>query len=104
MIELPAAEDQDPVEALVPQTAHPALGVSVGVRRPDRCADDPDALGLEDGVEADELAVAIATESGTVAAGRRGPISSLRACCATRRPSGLSVQATYSIPRRSSEM
>src|SRR5215211_261986 len=60
MVELPTAEDKDPVEALVPERPHPALGMGVGVRRPDRRAYDPDALALEDSVElAAELAVAI---------------------------------------------
>ena len=36
-----AAEDQEVIEALIAHRAHPALGVGVGSRRPDRGGDDP---------------------------------------------------------------
>ena len=106
VFEVSTAEDQDPVEALAAKCAHPALGVGVRVRRPERRSDDPDALALEDGVEAAaELAVAIVQQKAPNGCCRSpSVISRLRACCATQRPSGLLVQATYSIRRRSSEM
>ena len=59
-IELSAACDQEPVEAVAANRADPALGERVRVRRPKRGADDLDALALEDVVEgAAELAVAV---------------------------------------------
>src|SRR6266508_66912 len=55
-----AACDQDPVEAVAPDSTDPAFGERVRVRRPERCADDLDALASEDIVEgAAELAVAV---------------------------------------------
>jgi hypothetical protein len=40
VLEMAAAEDQQPVEALTAHAADPALGVRVRVRRLDRRADD----------------------------------------------------------------
>src|SRR5207249_2826581 len=51
VLEMPAAEDEDPVETLGAESADPALGVGVRVRRLDRRADHPEALGVEDLVE-----------------------------------------------------
>src|SRR5713101_3908539 len=50
-LELPAADDQDPVEALTPQRADEALGVRVRLRRLDRGLDDLESLAAEDLVE-----------------------------------------------------
>jgi hypothetical protein len=62
-LELAAVDDQDPVEALAPERADPALGVGVGVWRSDRRADDRHAFAAEDLVEAAaELAVAVVEE------------------------------------------
>ena len=62
-LELAAAEDQQPVQALTPDAADPALDVRVGVRRPERCPDDPYPLAMEDGVEgAAELRVTIVNQ------------------------------------------
>jgi len=47
-LELAAVEDQQPVEALTPDAADPALDVRVRVRRLERCADDPYRLAMED--------------------------------------------------------
>jgi hypothetical protein len=59
-LELAAARDQEPVEALAADGADPALGERVRVRRPKRGADDLDAFVLEDVIErAAELAVAV---------------------------------------------
>src|SRR6266511_4747169 len=59
LLELTPADDQEPVEALTPQAAHPALGVRLRFRRLHWCADHADPLGAEDLVEAArELAVA----------------------------------------------
>ena len=50
-LQLAAVEDQDPVEALAPCAADPALDVRVRVRRPDWCSDHPDPVAIEDCVE-----------------------------------------------------
>ena len=60
VLEVSAAADQDPVEALASDGPDAALGVGVGPRRPDGRADDPDSFAVEDLVEgARELAVAV---------------------------------------------
>src|SRR6266540_3251236 len=63
VLEVAAAEDEDSVEAISAESADPALGVSVRVRRLDRRVDHPDALTPEDLVEgAAELRVAVVDE------------------------------------------
>jgi hypothetical protein len=63
VLEVAAAQDEDPVEAVGANGAHPALGKGVRVRSMDRCADHPDVLGAEDLVEGvAELRVTIADE------------------------------------------
>jgi hypothetical protein len=49
--QLPAAQDQHPIQHLPANRAHPALGVGVGPRRPHRRAQHLDPLGSDDGVE-----------------------------------------------------
>ena len=49
--EVPASEDQDPVEAFATHGADRAFGVSVHYRDADRSLDDLDAFGAEDLVE-----------------------------------------------------
>ncbi len=62
-LELAAAEDQQPVEALAAQSADPALGVRSRPRCLHRRFDDTDAFGAEDLIEvARELAVAVADQ------------------------------------------
>ena len=62
-LQMAAAEDEHPVEALAPDGADHALTDGVGPGCPDRALDDPDALGGEDGVEGSgELGVAVADE------------------------------------------
>jgi hypothetical protein len=59
-LEVAAVDDQHSVEYLAADGADPALGDSVGPRRPHRCAQDSDAFAGEHGVEdAGELAVAV---------------------------------------------
>jgi hypothetical protein len=61
--QLPAGEDQHPVQQLPPDDAHPLLGIGVGPRRPYRRAQHPDPLGREDGVEwGGELRIPISDE------------------------------------------
>jgi hypothetical protein len=63
MLEVAPAEDEDPVEAVSADRAHPTLGVGVRVRGLDGRADDRDALGAKDLVEGvAELCVAIVDE------------------------------------------
>ena len=63
MLELPAAEDEQPVEALTTHAADPALGVGIRVRCPDGCADHSDSFALEDVIAAAaELRIAIVDE------------------------------------------
>jgi hypothetical protein len=60
VLEVAAADDQQPVETLAADAADPALGVGARLRRPHRRLDDADAFGAEDLVElAAELAIAI---------------------------------------------
>jgi hypothetical protein len=60
VLELGAADDEQPVEALATDAADPALGVGVRVRRLHGCADHGDPFALEEMVEAAaELGVAI---------------------------------------------
>src|SRR4051812_6777317 len=63
VLEVAAAEDQQPVEAVAAGGAGEALGIGVGLRRPNRGADDADALAADDLVEGGAvLAVAVAEE------------------------------------------
>ena len=63
MLEVAAADDQDPVEALAADAADPKLGVRPCLRRPHGCLDHPHAFGAEDFVEVTgELAVSITDE------------------------------------------
>ena len=47
-LEMAAAEDEEPVEALSTDGTHNALGDGVRARGPDGRLDDPDALGREE--------------------------------------------------------
>ena len=63
MLELSAAADQEPVEAVAANGADPAFGERVRLRGAKRGADDLDALAVEDLVEgATELAVAVVNQ------------------------------------------
>jgi hypothetical protein len=63
VFEMSAAENEDPVQAVGAEGAHPAFGEGVRVRGLDRRADHLDPLGAEDLVEgAAVLAVAIVDE------------------------------------------
>ena|ERR1019366_76029 len=61
--EMPAAEDQHPVEALTTNRPDEPLGEGIGSRCSDRSADDSDSVRSEDLVEArGELGVAVTDE------------------------------------------
>jgi hypothetical protein len=47
VVEMAAADDEDSVETISAESADPALGVSVRVRRLDRSTDHPDAFSPE---------------------------------------------------------
>jgi len=80
LLELAAAEDQEPVEAFPAHAPDPALRVCVRVRRPDRRADDLDAFASEDRVEgAAELCVAIVDQEAWALAPVRPPTDGVRA-------------------------
>jgi hypothetical protein len=56
-------DDEDPVEDLPAQAAHPAFHDRVRSGCLDRCLDDPDALGMEYGIEgAGELGIPVADQ------------------------------------------
>ena len=52
LLEMASSEDHDAVEALGSRCADPPLGIRVRLWRPPGSADDLEALGLEDLVEA----------------------------------------------------
>jgi hypothetical protein len=59
-LKMTPVEDQQPVQALFPHAADPALGEGVRARRPNRCLEHLYALVAEDLVEAaTKLAVAV---------------------------------------------
>jgi len=63
VLELVAAEDEHPVEALATHAASPALGVGVRVRRRDGCADHRHSFAREEMIKAAaELGVAVVDE------------------------------------------
>jgi hypothetical protein len=63
VVEVAAAEDQQPVEALAADAADPPFGVRSGLRRLRRRLDHPDAFRAEDLVELTaELAVTVTHE------------------------------------------
>jgi hypothetical protein len=107
-LEMAAAEDQDPVEAVGPDSANPALRkrvrVRVRVRSLNRRPDDLDALAAEDLVEGvAEPAVAIVDEES-----ERLLVAELheKVACLLGRPVAVrvGVQARYSIRLVASEM
>jgi hypothetical protein len=79
--QLPAADDQHPVQQLPPDGAHPPLGVGVGPRRPYRRAQHLDSLGREDRIErGGELRIPIPDEKPGLADAAPQAMSRLRAC------------------------
>ena len=104
-LELAATEDEQLVEALPPHGTDPALDVGVRVRRLYRRPDDSDPLAVENGAKA---RLNFVSRSWIRNRGRRPrssrSMSRLRACCIIQAPSGLLVQATYSIRRLPMQM
>jgi hypothetical protein len=103
VLEVTAAEDQDPVEAVGAKGADPALGVCVRVRRLDRRADHADAFGSEISSKAWLNFVSRSWIRNPNGWSSLSCMVRLRACWVTQRPSGFEAQATYSIRRVASE-
>jgi len=104
VLEMAAAEDEDPIETVGANRAHPPLGEGVCVRRLHWAADYLDALAAEDLIEGvAELRVAIVNEKS-----KRLLVTELHDEVARLlgdpAPSGLALQATYSIRRLASEI
>ena len=60
VLQVAMGEDQQVIEALGTHRLHPAFGKCIRTRRPDRCADGPDAIGSGHFVEAGgELGIAV---------------------------------------------
>jgi hypothetical protein len=102
-LEVSAVCDQEPVEAVATNRADPALGVRVRVRRAKRCADDLDALALEDLVEG--AAEPRSWIRNRIGLGRSASDqASWRACRVVQRPSGLALQPARCTRRVLSSM
>jgi hypothetical protein len=92
-LELSAAADQEPVEAIAADGADPAFGERVCLRRPKRGADDLDAFTAKDLIErAREFTVAVADQEAGGVARSGSDQASCRACWAVQLPSGFAVQ------------
>ena len=105
VLELAAAEDQQPVEGFAAYGADPALHVRVRVRRLDGRTDDLDSIARKESVECPrELRVAIMDQEPHWPVTVVEFIRRLRACCSIHAVSGLPVQAKYSIRRFPIEM
>jgi hypothetical protein len=101
VLEVATAEDEDLVEAISAECAHPALGVGVRVRRLDGCVDHPDGLSPEDRLEGvAQLRVAIVDENRNGSSSPNRMIR-LRACWPTQPPSGVTCRRrTRSVASR----
>jgi hypothetical protein len=106
MVELPPAEDEQPVEALATHTLptqRSAWALAFGAWTGG--ADHRDPFSLEDVIEAAaELASRSWMRKRSGCLRSSTVIRRLRACWATQAPFGFAVQATNSIRRRSREM
>ncbi len=80
-LEVSAAQDECPVQALRADGAHPSLRMSVGIRSPDRRAEDPGPTCFEHRVEGPrELGVAVPDQEphgGLLVIERRGDVAGL---------------------------
>src|ERR1700694_5772895 len=63
LLEVPASQDEEPIETVVAHGSHPSFGISVRFWRPDRGANNPDALRAKHLVEGlGEFGVAVMNE------------------------------------------
>ena len=104
LLEMAAAEDEDPIEAVSANSAHPTLGEGVCVRRLGRRADHPDALARKTSSNARLNLLSRSWMRNRNDCSSSNCMARLRACWVTQRPSGFELQATYSIRRAASEM
>jgi hypothetical protein len=102
-VEMSAPENEDAIEAVAADGAHPALGERVRVRCLDGSPDHLDSLGTEDIVEGmRKLRVAVPDQQ-VEAALLLAQLHALRACWAIQAPSGFGVLAMNSSRRVASE-
>jgi hypothetical protein len=100
-----AVEDQEPVQALAPHAADPALGEGARPGRPNRCSDDLYALIAEDPIEAEtELAVAVVIKKQIGRPRSASDQARSRACWATQAPLGLALTPAMWTRRLCSSM
>jgi len=91
--EVAAVLDQDPVQTLGPDSAYPALGVGVSLRRPRRGLEHLDASRGEDRVEpGGELAIAISNEQPEAAPDRQGSSADYEPVPLENRVSGVDLR------------
>jgi hypothetical protein len=90
--QLPASQDQHPVQHLPPNGPDPPLRVGIRLRCPHRRAQHLDSLGGEDRVDrGGELRVPITDQKPEPAIAVVEAMSRLRACCVTQSPTGCGV-------------
>ena len=104
VLELAAAEDEDPVEAVGAGGVDAELGEGVCIWRLDRGADHFDALGREISSNAWLNLVSRSWMRNRNGCSSSNCMTRLRACWVSQRPSGFELQARYSILRVASEM
>src|SRR6266536_372162 len=91
-LQMSPPHDQHPVQQLTTDGADPSLGERVRPRRPHRCAQDSDALGAKDHIEAvGELRIPVADQEADLPDALCQVMSRLRACWVTHAPVGLAV-------------
>jgi hypothetical protein len=91
----PLPKEDQPIETLLPDGAHEALRVGVGIRRLDGCPHDPPARPLDDAVEAVRpRGVPVAVRMRWPARNPSTASVSRRAACAMNPPSGVGVEPT----------
>ena len=90
-LQVPAAEDEHPVEALAPQCADHTLTDRIGPWRSDGGLDGLDALCCEDGIERSGEVSRSRMRNVSAIAWSVSSIETLRACWVTHSATGLAV-------------
>jgi hypothetical protein len=104
-VEVPAVDDQEPVETLAADGADPPFDERVRAGRPYRCADDPDAVGAEHLVDRRcELAVAVVIKNRIGSARSTNVSMMFRACWVAHSPVGFAVMPARYTCRVASSM
>src|SRR6266508_2641956 len=104
VLEMAAAEDEDPVDAVGANRTHPTLGEGVRVRGLDRRANRLDASARKTSSKAWLNFVSRSWMRNRKGCSSPSCMTRLRACWVTHCPSGFEQQAMYSIRRVASEM